>query len=201
MYNISENTIGKAWVELVKLVEQEGMPLASEGKEVTDIRVTFQNDDHDPVLDRFADQEMLESMKSVFFGQGENKLGHSYKELTRGPLGRNDLTDIVELLKEKDVCKRATLTLCGNGTGKVPCINVINFLIREDKLDVYYFSRGQDAYKKFYADANCIASMQNFVAEEMGTKVGSITGYIASAHSYFEDQPAIDHFLENNFSK
>lgn len=201
MYNISEKSIGSAWFELVKLVENHGTNLADEGKEITDIRISFQSAEQDPIIESFANQDMLESMKSVFFGQGENKLGHNYKDLTRGPLGKNDLTDVIELLQEKEQCKRATLTLCGNGSGKVPCINVINFLIRDNQLDVYYFSRGQDTFKKFYADANCISSMQNFVAKSMSVTCGTITGYIASAHSYFEDQTAIDHFLNSAISE
>ena len=197
MYDVETNSVGKTWKELVNAVVVKGSTLASEGIELTDVRVIFRNNQKeiDTILEKYADPVMIENMMKVFFVKQDNELGHSYADLIRGPLGREDFTDIVELLREKDICKRATLTLCGKGNGKVPCINVINFLIRDNKLDIYYFSRGQDAYKKFYADALCIASIQSRVAEMLNTEVGVITGYIASAHIYFEDMDKINEFI------
>lgn len=199
MHDVATNSIGGTWKELVAMVVTKGSMLASEGIELTDVRVVFKNNSKeiDSILEKYADSVMIENMMKVFFVKKDNELGHSYADLIRGPLGRDDFTDIVELLNEKNICKRATLTLCGNGNGKVPCINVINFLIRDNKLDIYYFSRGQDAYKKFYADAFCIAFIQSKVANILDIEVGIITGYIASAHVYFEDMDKINEFIEN----
>lgn len=197
MYDIVTSSIGNTWKELVTKVITKGSTLASEGIELTDVRVVFKSNSEkiDSILEKYADPVMIENMMKVFFVKKDNELGHSYADLIRGPLGRDDFTDIIELLSEKNICKRATLTLCGNGNGKVPCINVINFLIRDSKLDIYYFSRGQDAYKKFYADALCIAFIQSKVADILNIEIGIITGYIASAHIYFEDMDKINEFI------
>ncbi|KJF78581.1 hypothetical protein UA45_05000 [Morganella morganii] len=200
MYSIKESTIGKAWVSLVKLVQDEGIQLVGEGMEITNVVVQFEHDtsQKDSILEQFADRKMIESMGFVFFGRGEDRLGHSYKDLMIGPLGRNDFSDVIALLKEKSVCKRATITFKPKGTGKVPCLNVINFIVRNDQVQVSYFARGQDAYKKFFADAVAVAEMQGLVAKELSLPVGTITGFIASAHNYFEDAPQYEALLEKN---
>ncbi|MEM7874757.1 hypothetical protein Q4R10_20425 [Morganella morganii] len=200
MYSIKESTIGKAWVSLVKLVQDEGIQLVGEGMEITNVVVQFEHDtsQKDSILEQFADRKMIENMGFVFFGRGEDRLGHSYKDLMIGPLGRNDFSDVIALLKEKSVCKRATITFKPKGTGKVPCLNVINFIVRNDQVQVSYFARGQDAYKKFFADAVAVAEMQGLVAKELSLPVGTITGFIASAHNYFEDAPQYEALLEKN---
>jgi thymidylate synthase len=113
----------------------------------------------------------------------------------RGPCGRHDLEDIISLLRAEPSSTRAVVTLCGLGDGKVPCINVIQFLVRAGILRTLYFARGQDAFKKFYADALCLAKMARRVAEELGLPADAVSGFIGSSHVYHEDQPAIEDFL------
>jgi thymidylate synthase len=113
----------------------------------------------------------------------------------RGPGGRHDLEDIISLLRTEPASKRAVLTLCGLGDGKVPCINVIQFLVRAGALRTIYFARGQDAFKKFYADALCLAKMACRVAEELDLPADMVSGFIGSSHVYHEDRPAIENFL------
>ena len=112
----------------------------------------------------------------------------------RGPGGRNDLKDVIALLRAEPWSKRAVLTLCGEGDGKVPCVNTVQFLLR-DTLRTIYFARGQDAFRKFYADALCLADMAATVAAGLGAATGSISGFIGSCHVYHADRPAIDRLL------
>jgi thymidylate synthase len=87
------------------------------------------------------------------------------------------------------------VTLCGSGEQKVPCVNVIQFLVRDGALRTLYFARGQDAFKKFYADALCLAKMAGRVAEGLGLPADTVSGFIGSSHVYLEDRAAIDDFL------
>ncbi len=126
---------------------------------------------------------------------GTNALGHSYAKLMRGPDGRYDLADVISLLRDEPASKRAVITFCPEGGGKVPCINVIQFLARDGALWVIYFARGQDAFKKFYADALCLAKMARRVAEALGLPADTVSGFIGSSHVYHKDKAAIDDFL------
>lgn len=198
--NIERDTIGEAWKELVYSTKKCGLKLADEGVEILDVNIKFKHDFkiEDTILEKYADKKMIDNMQKVFFSNEDNDLGHSYFENMCSPFRKDYMTDIVQILEEKRNSKRATLTLNSSGNGKVPCINVINFLIRNEKLNVYYFSRGQDAYKKFYADALVIATMQSNIAKKLLVNTGEITGYITSSHIYNTDMKKINKFLNND---
>jgi hypothetical protein len=190
-------TLGQAWINLVRLTLEAGTDMGTEGFECLGVEIAFPAEiGDDRILNRFADAEMIANMQKVFFGEGTNPLGHSYAGLIRGPGGRNDLQDVVSLLRDEPWSKRAVLTLSGSGNGKVPCVNVIQFLIREGSLHVIYFARGQDAFRKFYADALCIASMARKVASSLQIPASTVTGFIGSCHLYREDLPSIQLMLE-----
>jgi thymidylate synthase len=196
MNDLALASLGETWLQLVQRTVQAGVPLKGEGIELLEAKVVFAaNSESDPLISRFGDPRMIAEMDKVFFAEGANALGHSYADLMRGPDGKHDLTDIISLLRAEPATKRAVLTFCGKGNGKVPCINLIEFLIRDSALRTIYFARGQDAYKKFYADALCIAKMARRIAEAVGVPPGFITGFIASSHIYHEDRPAIDDFI------
>jgi hypothetical protein len=189
-------SLGETWLHLVSQTIESGTPLKEEAVELLDVTVQFPaTPQRDLVLEQFGDPDMIQTMSCVFFNDAENKLGHSYARLMKGPMGRNDLLDIIALLKEDSWCKRAVLTFCGEGNGKVPCINVVQFLVRNGALQARYFSRGQDAYRKFYADCLCIASMTRQVAQGVGLPLGSVRGNIASSHVYHVDMPAARQML------
>ena len=190
-------SLGRTWINVVEQTLQGGTAMSDEGFECFGVQVEFPSQtDNDPILKRFGDPEMIANMQKVFFGEDPNPLGHSYAGLIRGPGGRNDLQDIIDLLDAEPWSKRAVVTLCGNGDGKVPCINAIQFLVRDGTVRAIYFARGQDAFRKFYADALCIASMGQRVADRLHLPSGNVTGFIGSCHLYHRDLEQIQKMLE-----
>ena len=183
-------------MKLVQMTVQTGIPLNGESLELLGVQVAFPAEvEGDELIRQFGDSRMIEEMNHVFFADGINALGHSYANLMRGPDGRNDFQDVISLLRAEPASKRAVVTLCGPGGGKVPCVNVVQFLVRSGTVQTIYFARGQDAFKKFYADALCLAKMARRVAVDLGLPSGTVSGFIASSHVYQVDRPAIDDFL------
>jgi hypothetical protein len=118
-------SLGEAWINLVQMTVQNGSPLNGECLELLEAKVSFPAmTDGDELIRQFGDGRMMAEMENVFFADGANALGHSYANLMRGPGGRHDLEDIISLLRAEPASKRAVVTLCGLGDGKVPCINV-----------------------------------------------------------------------------
>lgn len=170
--------------------------MGEEGLELLGVSVAFAaSSNTDDLLDRFADRQMIAEMKKVFFGESSNTLGHSYARMIRGPDGRHDLQDIISLLRGEPLTKRALLTLCGQPGAKVPCINAVQFLIRDQAVQIMYFARGQDAFRKFYADALCLAAMAETVAAGLALRLGVVQGFIGSIHIYYQDMLAIQETL------
>jgi hypothetical protein len=206
---LNSPTLGKAWFELVQKTVQMGSAIqagmAVSGDRTTDtecielleVKVVFPAAaEMDAFIDVFADRGMMATMEKVFFTDGPNPLGHSYAKLMHGPDGRSDLEDVISLLRTEPVSKRAVVSFSVTGERKVPCINTVQFLVRSGQLQTIYFSRGQDAFKKFYADALCLAKMARRVADALHLPAGTVTGFITSSHIYVADRPAIDDFLK-----
>lgn len=170
--------------------------MAEEGLELLGANVSFRAATApDPVLERFADSSMVGEMKKVFFSDAPNALGHSYARLIRGPDGRNDLSDVMALLTEQPQTKRALVTFAHGANGKVPCVSAVQFLVRDRTVRLMYFARGQDAFRKFYADALCLSTMAQKVAAALELDPGLVNGFIGSAHIYHSDVPAIREVL------
>ncbi|MGO8701504.1 MAG: thymidylate synthase [Limisphaerales bacterium] len=196
MNEVKSASLGVTWIHLVKTTLQAGVSINDETLELTGVKVSFSAETQDdPLIRQFGDARMIAEMDKVFFADGANSLGHRYSELMRGPGGRHDLQDVISLLRVEPASKRAVVTLCGLGNGKVPCVNVVQFLVRSRAVHTIYFARGQDVFKKFYADALCLAKMARRVAEALGLPAGGVEGFLGSSHVYHSDRAAIDGLL------
>lgn len=190
-------TLGETWLVALRDVCHAGQAVDGEIVELRNLRVAFAAADFhaDPLLTRFADPQVVAEMRKVFFTAEPNQFGHSYRDGLRGPNGRNDLSDVTELLFRDPCSKRAVVTLLGAGDGCVPCVNAVHFLRREGGLVATYFARAQDLFRKFYADALCIDAMARQVAAGLAIPVIEVSGLISSAHVYQEDRAEIQTLL------
>jgi thymidylate synthase len=189
---VKTQSLGRTWIDLVEQIVREGTPMGDEGLEL--LGRTFQFPAAtlpDDVLERFADREMVQEMQKVFFSEGPNSLGHSYAKVICGPGGRHDLQDVIDLLKREPATKRALITFASQPGGKVPCITALQFLIRDEALQLIYFARGQDVFRKFYADALCLCRIGDRVATALSVPLGVVRGFIGSSHIYHRDMDVI----------
>ena len=192
MKDIRYRSLGETWVAVLREVYHSSQCVGDDTRESLHVCASFEQADYDadPILLRFASRDHIEQMRKVFFTTERNEFGHSYRDRIRGPRGRSDLSDVIELLDREPLSKRAAIVLVGEGDGRVPCINVVHFLRREQALVTTYFARGQDIFRKFYADAVCIYEMARHVADAIGVPIDRVTGVISSAHVYVADLAA-----------
>jgi thymidylate synthase len=170
--------------------------MGSEGLELLGRLIVFRASiEPDEILEQLADRRMMAEMQKVFFSDEPNSLGHSYAKLLCGPDGRSDLQDVIALLQKEPLTKRALVTFSPQPGGKVPCVNAIQFLVRERALQLIYFARGQDAFKKFYADAFCLVKMGHRISTTLGIPLGTVRGFVGSSHIYQNDMGAIERTL------
>lgn len=198
MKDICYQSLGETWLGILREVYQSSQIVGDDTRELLQVCASFAEGDYDsdPVLVRFASRANVEQMRKVFFTTEPNEFGHSYRDRIRGPRGRCDLSDVIELLDREPLSKRAVIVLAGEGDGRVPCINAVHFLRREQGLVATYFARGQDIFRKFYADGVCIFEMARRVADSLGVPVNRVTGVIGTAHIYLADIAAIGDVLD-----
>lgn len=144
-----------------------------------------------------------EEMRKVFFTQETNAFGHNYSKTLLGPkMGKETaVNDIIQILSKTSTTRKAVLSFLPYGDEKVPCINLIHFLIRSDKLEITYFSRGQDIYRKFPCDAMCIIDYGRQIATAMNLEISHVTAVITSAHIYEKDIITAKSLISKCYSK
>ncbi|MDQ2105118.1 thymidylate synthase [Azospirillum isscasi] len=189
------DSIGRAWLSLLRHVVDTGVRQNDEIIEVTHLQFEISDtESHDKILRRRAHQGHIEDMISVFFNDEPNRFGHSYRKLVHGPAGRDDLEDVIALLRAEPATKRAAIVLAGDGS-KVPCLLAVHFMIRGGKLETSYFARGQDILMKFYADSYAVRTMSKRIADAIDVPVGRQVGSIVSAHVYLKDLEEAERLL------
>jgi thymidylate synthase len=198
MKEIRHSTLGETWLATLREVFRTGENVGDETRELLHLGVSYESGqfETDPLLLNFGLRENVVEMRKVFFSEEPNQFGHSYRNRLRGPDGCRDLSDIVDLLRRLPWSKRALVTLVGPGDGTVPCINAVHFLRRQEGLTATYFSRGQDIFRKFYADGVCLYEMALQVATQLEIPLLSVSGIISSAHVYLKDFVEIQEMLD-----
>ena len=157
--------------------------------ELRNYRISFVPDECQALMSDERVMRDYAEMRKVFFTQEANIFGHNYSRTLLGPkMGKeNAVDDIIQILSKTSTTRKAVLSFLPYGDEKVPCINLIHFLIRNNKLEITYFSRGQDIYRKFPCDAMCIIDFGKRVAKAMQLEISLITAVITSAHIYEKD--------------
>ncbi len=187
--------IGHAWLSLLRHVVDAGIQQSDEILEATHLQIEISDTEaHDEILQRCAHPGHIADMLSVFLTDEPNKFGHSYRKFVHGPAGRDDLEDVIALLRAEPATKRAAIVLAGDGS-KVPCLLAVHFMIRDGKLETSYFARGQDILMKFYADSFAVSTMSKRIAAAIDVPMGPQIGSIVSAHVYLKDMKEAERLL------
>jgi thymidylate synthase len=181
--------LGEAWINLNTQILQNGELINDELYELRHINFSISEiDENDRIINKYANQENISNMIKVFSSNEKNIFGHSYKDSFSGPMLRKDFSDVIEVLKSDKDSKKGAVVLVGSGN-KVPCIQSIHFLIRNNKLETSYFARAQDAYVKLYADIIAIFRFSGFIAGALCLETGHLHASIVSLHIYKKDIP------------
>ena len=210
MKHYSEKTILKMWEKVVTDCISEGFDINDEKEELIEISpISFQitgpsaNEQDSPLFNK----KMIHDMKNNFFSF-EPQFGYkvSYGErIFKQINGISPIEHIIQTLQKKPEAKSATINMIkitDAADGHVPCLTTIDFKIRNGKIDLHYFARSQDIFKKSFADNISIYLIGLEVGSKLGLEIGKISGYLASAHIYKRDFPTIfNHPLFSNLSR
>jgi thymidylate synthase len=197
-------TAGSAWLSAANYVVKNGHDVKDGGenlKEVLDLFITVDNaNEHDKIIEKFADPEMIDWMVNKNFGGKEPVLnwGYCYGMRFDNFNGVNQIQEIEEKLAKNPEAKSATISLTKpevDFQGHMPCIVALDFKLREGKLLLTGFFRSQDIGKKFYADILALGSIQQKVAIKLGVECGQVKIFICSAHIYEKDFASVERML------
>ena len=118
--------------------------------------------------------------------------------------GINQIDNLARLLKEKPHSRQAVIQLfdaqdIGAMSTEVPCTCSLQFLLREDKLNLITYMRSNDAYVGLPHDFFSFTMVQEVIARRLGLEVGRYTHMVGSLHLYTKDSEKVDHFLSEGW--
>jgi len=184
-------TLKQAWLSLIKeiLNKKETNVVEDEYIEIAGKNITFSfKNCFELTKDNKINVDYLE-MQKVFFSNSDNIFGHSYVNSMLTPFTdiQNPVEAISKKLNENLYTRNAVLLFSTYKNNKIPCINSIQFLYRNGKLNMFFTARSQDIYRKFPCDVMCFSLLATKIAEKLNLKLGAIHANIISAHIYIKD--------------
>ena len=118
--------------------------------------------------------------------------------------GINQFDNVIELLKRKPQSRRAVIQLflaedLITDYKDIPCTCNIQFLIREEKLNMYVQMRSNDVFVGLPHDVFAFTMIQEILAKKLGKKLGVYKHYTTSLHLYETDEDKAKQFLDEGF--
>lgn len=150
-----------------------------------------------PALDRYAEQLLDWKNPSGFeYTYGErlttypDSLEDRCYQARFGEPGdiTNQIGRVVDRLRQNPTSRRAIAITWIPGwdsyKADVPCLQIVDFLIRQGRLSLTAYFRSWDCQRAAPANMYGLGKLQSHVADAVGVPTGSLTIIAASAHTY-----------------
>ena len=116
---------------------------------------------------------------------------YTYSERLQNYQGRNQLIDIVNRLKQDKGSNRAIAVtfnpFVDNEREDIPCLQLIQALVRNDKLILSVYFRSNDLYGAFPSNMMFLTYLGMKIADELDVKFDYIDYHCSSLHIYETD--------------
>ena len=200
---VTAGSPGEAWRAGMTLVMEQGHVVRDDDVELREVlNVLYQVErpaERDPFVERFGDPAMIDFMQRNFRAtEAIPGFGYSYGRRMRDFDGVDQLARVIQVLRDKPDSKSATITTAwpGHDESHHPCINVLDFKRRADRLQLASFFRSQDAGKKLYADVIALGDVLHDVAQQVGCPPGRLLIFCVSSHIYDSDEQRVREILD-----
>ncbi|MFC1732946.1 thymidylate synthase [candidate division KSB1 bacterium] len=211
VFKVRARTIGKAWLTMLSKVMRFGFIKQSHHspsqKEVLNMIavITEENPDNIQWYDffNFSQKDLEEYYPQVLSADKIPGINYTYGQRLMDHNGVDQIKSIIEKLKKEPFTRRAiAVTWDVNkdvDNDNAPCLNLINFLVQDDKLYMNTYFRSHDIYRAWPRNAFALRKLQKRVSDETGIKMGSLTIFSSSAHIYEESIPEVNDILNNYY--
>lgn len=192
---MTSETIGEAWLAVAQEILRDGKPSSYDGMPILELdRVTLtvlEPDPSDSIVDRLGDPERLAWMHANFTDHSlVAELGDARSYASRlfdyNGTGRNQIDWLVERLRDDPESRSATITTFEPllDTSYIPCVSMLDFWMRDGRLDQLVYAHSIDFGSKGYGNLVELAWLQHHIAQRLGVPVGRFDFVIKSAHIY-----------------
>lgn len=202
MKTIVARTLGEAWIEAMRDVMAKGEDIFDEDvrlKEIRNMYITIDEaGENDEILVEYANKERIALMKEKYATcglVGDYKTDYGSRIFNNN--GINQLEWIINRMKKKPETKAATISLHIPGEDLLPCLSLMDFKLRNSKLDMTVVYRSQNIYWSQPGNVLALRKMQEDVVKAVGCKPGKVELIAISAHIYEKDYEAVQVILRD----
>jgi thymidylate synthase len=118
----------------------------------------------------------------------------------------NQIENVIKLLAKKDSTRRAVIQLFNaedidSDFKEIPCTTTMQFLVRDNRLNMVVTLRSNDAFKGLPHDVFCFTMLQEMVAVRLGKELGDYKQFVGSMHLYSDDFEEAQAYLDEGFHR
>jgi thymidylate synthase len=118
-----------------------------------------------------------------------------------GLRGNDQIEQVTRLLRGNPQSRRAAVQLFEAGDlaeyhADIPCTCTLQFMIRNERLDMLTYMRSNDVYLGMPHDIFCFTMMQELLARSLSVEIGNYKHMVGSLHLYDEKQELAQQFLD-----
>jgi len=197
---IKAPTITAGWQMLLRRIMERGNEVHDERgsltKELLNTIVTIKNPlDTKTPEGYFWSGEKLERYSKQFLSKDKQGFVYTYGNRLREHFnGIDQIQEAILRLKNCMESRRAISVTwdpaVDTKNDEVPCMILIDFKIRDGKLNTTGLWRSHDIYGAWYPNAVGLSNLAAYVADKLNVNIGTLTIHSISAHTYelnFED--------------
>ncbi len=190
---VALETIGRAWLEAVRLIIDQGEEVIHEGKPVKQIDNLVLKIEKPLEINQEAITKNMAYLNAYDFIYNINPdPNHKFPEYDRIFYynGLNQFDAAITKLKMKPDTRSATISLIEPPTdfkGNFPCLCIMDYKIHNNKLGATILYRSHDYGTKALSNLAFQSELMNVVCHETKTEPGNLICHSISAHlNYFE---------------
>jgi len=195
---IDADTIGAAWLAVARRIIDEGAESVYDAAPILELeRVTLgvaRPASVDPIVIELGDPERLAWMHANFTDYSlVRELGDARSYASRlydyAAVGRDQVQWVIDRLRSDPTSRSATITTFEplRDTTYIPCVSLLDFWIRDGRLESIVYAHSIDFGAKGYGNLVELAYLMERVAEGLDLPVGRLDFVVKSAHIYEPD--------------
>jgi thymidylate synthase len=120
--------------------------------------------------------------------------------------GHDQIQNVINLLTARPTSRRAVIQLfnaedIADEHCEIPCTTTMQFLVRDQLLNLVVTMRSNDAYIGLPHDTFCFTMLQEIIARTLGLEIGTYRHFVASLHLYKKNWEAAQQFLDEGFQQ
>ncbi len=204
MYCMKSSSVSRSYEKLVKLILKEGnIEITEDGqrtKELMNVVVEITNPRLKNISLKYPlGKKAVEQYTNNLLYGSENEFSYDYhSRLFEYPLNNDKISQIdfiIEKLKEQSNSRRCVaitwqpnidIVVSKKDRGSVPCLQFVQFLIRNNKLYQTVLFRSNDLLVAYHANAIGLIALGEMVAKKVGVEYGTYTHHSVSMHIYID---------------